>query len=391
MLEVKEFREHLVHDLIPFWNRLKDETYGGMYGFVDQDQQIDRHSDKGVILMSRILWFYSKASMLCGDASLLKMADHMYEFLAEHCLDHRYGGMYWSVHYDGTPADTTKHTYNQAFAVYALSVYYQAGGRQDALDLAYTLYRLIEEKCRDQDGYLEAFHQDFTPASNEKLSENGVMAGRTMNTLLHVMEAYTELYRGDGSQEVGRELRRIFLLFREKMYNPDKQILEVFFDMNYQSIIDLESYGHDIEASWLIDRGCQVLGDESCTQEMASISQALAQTTYQNAYDTEMHALYNEREGDQIDRQKIWWVQAEAVVGFYNAYQKAPERTEYLQAAEGIWQFILEHMIDPQSREWYESIGADGIRDPKQALVHPWKCPYHNGRMCLEMMERLAR
>ncbi len=390
MLQAKEFKDHLVKDLIPFWNRLKDDTYGGMYGFVDSDQQIDQHSDKGVILMSRILWFYSKASILCQDGSLLKMADHVYGFLAEHCQDHRYGGMYWSVHYDGTPADTTKHTYNQAFAVYALSVYYQAGGRQEALDLAYNLYRLIEEKCRDREGYLEAFHQDFTPASNEKLSENGVMAGRTMNTLLHVLEAYTELYRADGSQEVGDELRKIFALFRNKVYDPDKQILEVFFDLDYQSLIDLESYGHDIEASWLIDRGCQVLGDEECNRAMAPISKALVQTTYQNAYDTVVHALYNEREGDKIDRQKIWWVQAEAVVGFYNAYQNTPEKTGYLQAAEDIWHFICDHMMDEQSGEWYESIRADGTRDPKQALVHPWKCPYHNGRMCMEMMERLS-
>ena len=166
--------------------------------------------------------------------------------------------------------------------------------------------------------------------------------------------------------------------------------MEVFFDLDYHSLIDLESYGHDIEASWLIDRGCQVLGDDKWTQIMVPISRALAQTTYQNAYDTVVHALYNEREGTQIDRQKIWWVQAEAVVGFYNAYQKMPEKTEYRQAAEEIWHFICENMIDPQSREWYESIRADGSREPGQALVHPWKCPYHNGRMCMEMMERLA-
>lgn len=390
-MEAKEFQKHLNENLIPFWNRLKDETYGGFYGFVDENQQIDRKSVKGVILMSRILWFYSRAYMLCGDDELLKMADHVYAFLAEHCYDKQYGGMYWSVNYDGTPADTTKHAYNQAFAVYALSIYYQAGGNRDALSLAYTLYHLIEEKCRDRDGYLEAFHRDFSPASNEKLSENGVMAGRTMNTLLHVLEAYTELYRADGLEEVGDILRWIFQLFQERVFNEDKQILDVFFDKDYKSLIDLESYGHDIEASWLIDRGCQVLGDKSWQDKMAPITHALAHTTYQNAYDKELHALYNEREADQIDRQKIWWVQAEAVVGFYNAYQKEPGRTEYRQAAEGIWHFIREHMVDAKSGEWYESIRADGTRDIGQALVHPWKCPYHNGRMCMEMIERLGR
>lgn len=390
-MEAKEFQKHLKENLIPFWNRLKDDTYGGFYGFVDENQKIDCKSVKGVILMSRILWFYSKAYMLCEDDELLKMANHVYAFLAEYCYDKQYGGMYWSVNYDGTPADTTKHAYNQAFAVYALSVYYQAGGNHDALSLAYTLYHLIEEKCRDRDGYLEAFHRDFTPASNEKLSENGVMAGRTMNTLLHVLEAYTELYRADGLGEVGDILRWIFRLFREKMFNEDKQILDVFFDKEYNSLIDLESYGHDIEASWLIDRGCQVLGDKGWQDKMEPIIRALVHTTYQNAYDKTVHALYNEREADQIDRQKIWWVQAEAVVGFYNAYQKDLERIEYRHAAEGIWHFIRENMVDAGSGEWYESIRADGTRDMGQALVHSWKCPYHNGRMCMEMIERLGR
>lgn len=391
MLEREEFQKHLVDDLLPFWNCLKDDTYGGFYGYVNHDQQVDRYHDKSVILMSRILWFYSKASMLFQDDSLLKMADHVFEFLQGCCEDHKYGGMYWSVHYDGTPADTTKHTYNQAFTVYALSVYYQAGGRQGALDLAYTLHHLMEEKCRDGDGYLEAFAQDFAPALNEKLSENGVMADRTMNTLLHVMEAYTELYRADGSAEVRQALYQILQLFQEKVYHPGKRILDVFFDLDYHSLIDLESYGHDIEASWLIDRTCEVLGEEECSFAMSSVSQALAQSTFRNGYDRELHILYNEREGNQIDRQKIWWVQAEAVVGFYNAYQKNPERKQYLQAAEEIWCYIRQHMIDPQSGEWYESIRQDGTRDSKQALVHPWKCPYHNGRMCMEMMERLTK
>lgn len=184
-------------------------------------------------------------------------------------------------------------------------------------------------------------------------------------------------------------LRRIFRLFQEKVFHEGKQILDVFFDRDYRSLIDLESYGHDIEASWLIDRGCQVLGDKEWQGRMDPIIRALAHTTYRNAYDRELHALYNEREEDRVDRQKIWWVQAEAVVGFYNAYQKEPERTEYRQAAEGIWHFICGNMVDAKSGEWYESIRADGTRDTGQALVHPWKCPYHNGRMCMEMMERL--
>lgn len=389
-MKAKEFEAHLTNQLIPFWNRLKDDKCGGFYGLVTQDLQVDTKSSKGVILNSRILWFYSKAYMTLKDSTLLQMADHAFEFLAEHCYDRQFGGIYWSLQYDGTPEDTTKHTYNQAFAVYALSIYYQACHKKEALNLAYTLYDLIEDKCRDEDGYLEAFHQDFTPASNEKLSENGVMAERTMNTLLHVMEAYTELYRADASPKVKDNLYEILQLFSEKIYNPDKKILDVFFDRNYRTLIDLESFGHDIEASWLIDRACDVLGDAEWQATMSEITAALAEVTYEHAYDTTFHALNNERENATVDRQKIWWVQAEAVIGFYNTYKNHPERQEYRTASEDIWKFICQHVVDANSGEWFESLDANGKPNREQALVHPWKCPYHNGRMCMEMMERLS-
>lgn len=389
-MEVKAFREHLENNLIPFWNRLQDRKNGGFYGYADCKGTPDPASVKGVILNSRILWFYSSAYQLLQQPKLLEMADHAYRFLAGHCLDNQYGGVYWSVNCDGSVCDDTKHTYNQAFAIYALSAYYRAGHKEEALDLAYTLYRIMEEKCSDDGGYLEAFHRDFTPASNEKLSENGVLAERTMNTLLHVLEAYTGLYQADSSAEVGDSIRNILRLFSEKIYDSEKQICDVFFDLNYHSLIDLESFGHNIETSWLIDRGCHVLGDPAYKKMMQPMISGLAASAYRNAYDSLQHGLNNEREGNQIDRQKIWWVQAEAVVGFYNAWQRDPQKTEYLQTAEEIWQFIQHTVIDPESGEWIESIPPDDQKpDPEQALVHPWKCPYHNGRMCMEMIARL--
>lgn len=389
-MEARVFQEHLEDNLIPFWNRLKDEENGGFYGYVDSDGRPDARSVKGVILNSRILWFYSSAYLLLKKEELLHMADHAYDFLVNHCLDSQHGGVYWSVNYDGTVCDDTKHTYNQAFAIYALSAYYQAGRRRDALNNAYALYRIIEEKCSDCDGYLEAFHRDFTPASNEKLSENGVLAERTMNTLLHVLEAYSELYKADHFLSVGDSIRRILNLFEGKIYNSHKQICDVFFDRGYHSLIDLESFGHNIEASWLIDRGCSILGDEACKEKMLPVIRGLAQSAYDNAFDRTWHAMYNEREGSKIDRQKIWWVQAESVVGFYNAYQKDPKRVEYQQASRQIWEFIQQHMVDAKTGEWIETIPANNIPNPRLPLVHPWKCPYHNGRMCMEMIQRLS-
>ena len=184
MMMLEEVKAHLLNDIIPFWKNLRDDEFGGYYGYLDYDLKLDKKAEKGCILNSRITWFFSNAYTLLKDKSLLEEADHGYEFLKEHCIDKEYGGIYWSMKYDGTPLDTTKHTYNQAFCIYALSSYYEASGKQEALELARKLYELIETRCMDDNGYLEAFTRDFKPESNEKLSENGVLAEKTMNTLL---------------------------------------------------------------------------------------------------------------------------------------------------------------------------------------------------------------
>lgn len=389
-MQKNEFFDHLKNDLIPFWNKLIDRENGGFYGAADSRGIPDKSAVKGCILNSRILWFYSSAYMALNEPELLDYARHAYDFLNEHCFDTRFGGVLWSVNADGSPFDVQKHTYNQAFAIYALSCYYRASGEKSALNTAYELYRMIESVCRDGNGYLEAFTRDLKPDSdNEKLSENGVMAERTMNTLLHVLEAYTELYRADGFERVAESLREILDIFKSRVYNPDKKILEVFFDLDYRPLIDLESFGHDIEASWLIARACEVLDDEKLTGQMQPIIDGLAESALENGYDFESGSMNNECERGIVDRQRIWWVQAETVIGLYNAYQKHPEKREYLEFSEKTWEFIKSRVIDKNTGEWIESIPEQGSPDPEQQLVRLWKCPYHNGRMCMEMMNRL--
>ncbi len=389
-MNAESFRKHLENDIIPFWNKMEDTENGGFFGYADLEGNPDKNSVKGCILNSRILWFYSAAYKLLKKPELLDKAEHAFRFLAEHFYDSRYGGVFWSVKADGTPEDTTKHTYNQAFAVYALSVFYQASGKKDALNLAYNLYQLMESKFRDNDGYFEAFSRDFSPASNEKLSENGVMSQRTMNTLLHVLEAYTELYRADGFYAVGDSIRGALRTFKFKVYDNDKEICRVFFGKSYNSLIDLESYGHDIEASWLIDRACEVLGDKAYYSEMRPIIEELADGAFLHGIDAQNHAMNNECERGKVDAKKVWWVQAEAVTGFFNAYKNQPERTEYLKISEDVWDYIQKYVIDKKTGEWIENIAPDNTVKPHQALAHAWKCPYHNGRMCIEMIGRLA-
>lgn len=402
---IEEIREHLTEHLIPFWKGLRDNEYGGYYGWLGYDLKLDKKAVKGCILNSRILWFFSSACRLLGDAFLLAEADHAYEFMQRYCLDKRNGGVYWSVTYDGNVEEDLKHTYNQAFAIYALSAYYRVSKKEEALKTAQELFALIEEKCRDEQGYLEAFTEDFLPADNEKLSENGVLAEKTMNTLLHVFEAYTELYDVTHDAAVAERLQWMMNIFRKRVYNPEEHRLEVFFDKDWNSLLDLHSFGHDIEAAWLIDRGCEVLGDAAYTEKMHAITKELESCVFEKAYRS--HSLANEAENGIIDETRVWWVQAEAMVGYTNAWQKEkavngcanawqkdgemPGGADYRQAVDEIWDYIKTNIIGKRpSSEWFWCVHADGSPVEGRPIVEPWKCPYHNGRMCIEMIRRLS-
>lgn len=382
-----EVKEHLKNDIIPFWQGMKDEVYGGFYGYLGFDLKLDKEAVKGCILNSRILWFFSNAYLLLGEELLLESARHAFLFLKEHCVDRKYGGVYWSLNYQGEPEDTTKHTYNQAFAIYALSSYYDASHEKEAMEIAHSLYDLVETKCKDEYGYLEAFSRNFEPVDNDKLSENGVLAEKTMNTLLHVFEAYTELYRVAKEECVADNLRFMLDIIADKVYNPELGRQEVFFDRTWNTLIDLYSYGHDIETAWLVDRGLEVLGDADYTAKLTPITKTITENIYNRAYID--HSMVNEGENGVVDTTRVWWVQAEAVVGFLNGYQKTPEQKKYLEAAEDIWNYIKNYLIDKRNgSEWYSELDKD--RNPvEKPIVEPWKCPYHNGRMCFEVIRRL--
>lgn len=303
-------------------------------------------------------------------------------------MDKENGGIFWSMKYDGTPEDTTKHTYNQAFSIYALSSYYEATHDEEALAMAKELFHIIETKCTDEIGYKEAFDKEFHEVENDKLSENGVIAEKTMNTLLHVFEAYTELYRVAKLPEVKERLEWIMDTFADKVYNPKLHRQEVFFDRNMNTILDLHSYGHDIETAWLMDRGVEVLGEKKYEEKMTPITRDLTAEIYKVAFDG--HSLANECEKGVVNVHRIWWVQAETVIGFLNGWQKDPSRTEYLDAAKSEWQFIKDHVMDKrQGSEWFWEVDPSGKPYEGRPIVEPWKCPYHNGRMCFEVIRRL--
>ena len=381
---VTQVRQELTDRIIPFWRGLRDDVNGGYIGQVDFDLTRRPEADRGCILNSRILWFFSETYRALGGAALLDEARHAYEML-KRMTDAENGGVYWALKSDGSVADGTKHTYNQAFAIYALSAYYRASGDGEALGRARDLFDVVETRCRDAGGYLEAFTADWRPAGNDKLSENGVEAGRTMNTLLHVLEGYTGLYEACGDARVRERLYYILDVLEKHIWNPRKRRQEVFFDMDYRSLIDQYSYGHDIETSWLDDHTLDVLNDAALTARIRPMLLAMADHTWHDAL-TE-RGFANECERGVVDVKRVWWVQAEALLGFLNAWERTGE-VRYRDAVAAQWRFIRDVLRDPrEGSEWYWYVLPDGTPGT-QPIVEPWKCPYHNGRMALEVLRR---
>ncbi len=389
---LEEIKYELTGHIIPFWNRLRDNENGGFKGYMDSDLNVDEKGEKGVILHSRILWFYSNAYMELKDAALLDNARHAYEFLTKYCVDKEYGGVYWSVNYDGSVKDDIKHTYCQAFFVYALASYYRASGDKEALKLAYEVFELIEEHSTDDVAYLEKLSRDWkTELANDELSENGLMADKTMNTVLHLMEAYTELYLADRGTRVLERLKFQLEVTYDKIFDKQGSKLLVFFDRKLDVIGNVHSYGHDIEATWLIDRACEVIGDAVLTEKFAAMNSAIVANIAKVAYDEPSGSLLNESDNGVVNTWRIWWVQAESVVGFLNAWQKGYGGEEYYKIAENVWNYIRESIVDKRGGgEWFSQVDAGGNYAKFKPTVDPWKCPYHNGRMCLEVIRRLA-
>ncbi len=377
-----EIQYHLEKKILPFWEDLKDDDYGGYYGWMSEELQLDRKADKGCILNSRILWFFSTASITLNKPELRVYAEHAYRFL-DSFLDPENGGVFWSVCYDGKPADTTKHTYCQAFAIYGLSAYYRLTGEAEVLEKAKSLFRTIEEKCRDEGGYLEAFKADFSPESNEKLSENGVMAGRTMNTLLHVIEAYAELYRARPDDKVKEAGKNALKQCLDTVYNAEKRRLEVFFDADFRPLLDMQSYGHDIEGSWLLWDAAETLLEGTERKPYRDMCFALLCSTTERAFTD--HGLHYEIVNGELNSIRAWWPQAEAMLGFVFGWQITKE-PEWLKRMRIQWQYIKHTVVDPRERsEWFNEVREDGTSVGKP-LLDEWKCPYHNGRMCLKLI-----
>ena len=394
---VNEMRQHLTQKILPFWQNLTDWERGGWFGYVDKDLNVHHDAHKGCILNSRVLWTFATAYRVLGDAEYLAYARHALAFM-ERFEDKDRGGVYWSVTADGEPLDKTKHTYCQAFAIYGLAAYMRAVGENDPLyavarDRAFRLFEVIENHCSDEGGYGEAFEPDYVPVGNEKLSDNpklmerGEVAERTMNTLLHVLEAYAEFYRAIPDEAVREAGVKCLERFLKVMYNAPARRLEVFYDRNYRSLLDMQSYGHDIEASWLMWDAVEALIPEAERAPYRDMCLTLAEATCERAFTD--HGMENEVVEGEVEHTRVWWVQAETILGFANAWELTGDAA-WLERTGQQWQYVLKVAVDPrEGSEWHWSTSEDGVPTDKP-VVEEWKCPYHNGRMCLRIISRMA-
>ncbi len=386
----QQVKDELIQNILPFWiGKMKDNEHGGFYGQIKGNNQLIALADKGGILNARILWSFSSAYLHLKDPLYLDMANRAKDYIQKHFFDTEFGGTYWTISYDGKPVDTKKQIYSQAFFIYAFTEHYRASGDDSSLKTAIELFRIIELNSFDplQNGYFEAYSRDWKLLEDLRLSEKDANEKKTMNTHLHILEAYTNLYRVWKDDELARQLRNLILIFTEKIVNRQSRHLDLFFDENWTSKAEIISYGHDIEASWLIDEAARVLGDKKLLVGVQEICLSIAEAACEGLQSDGSLIYEFNKTKNHLDRDRHWWVQAEAVVGFLNAFQLTGN-TEWLSKAQNCWNFISEKLVDRAEGEWFWSISEAGNVNRIDDKAGFWKCPYHNSRMCLEVMVR---
>lgn len=385
-------RSELENNILPFWmNKMEDNEQGGFYGEITGNDELRPEASKGAILNARILWTFSAAYRLLKKPEYLKTATRAKRYLIDRFYDPEYGGIYWELDYKGNPLDTKKQIYAIGFAIYGLSEYARATGDAEALEYAQRLFEVIEQHSFDpvQNGYLEALTRDWQPIEDMRLSDKDENEKKTMNTHLHILEPYTNLYRVWKDERLERQLRNLIDVFITRILDPQTGHLNLFFEEDWTNKYRIYSYGHDIEASWLIHEAALVLGDETVLKRIEPLIVRIAQAADEGLNPDGSMIYENFLDKQKIDRELHWWVQAENVVGHINLYQHFEDESA-LDIAARCWEFIKAKLIDHEQGEWHWSILPDGTVNRKDDKAGFWKCPYHNGRMCMEVIERFG-
>ena len=384
--------ERELFNILGYWEKKTvDQEFGGFVGQRDHNDRLISNMPKGSVLNSRILWTFSAAYAITGKQAHRDLAERAYQYIRTFFYDQHFGGVYWSVDFNGQPLDTKKQTYALAFAIYGLSEYYKISADQGALDLTVKLYQDIERYCFDKDnsGYFEAFGRDWQEIKDLRLSEKDANEKKTMNTHLHVIEAYVNLYGVWQTDGLKSQIKNLLLDFQNRIIDSASKHLILFMDENWESKAHIYSFGHDIEASWLLLEAAEVIGDKDLINCYKRIAIELAEAALQGL-DADGSIWYKHNlTTSHLNKEKHWWVQAEAMVGFINAWEISKDDS-YLKIAERLWGFINVYVIDHENGEWFWGRTEDLALMEDEDKVGFWKCPYHNTRACLEIIRRVS-
>jgi len=384
-------RRELLENILPFWRRhVVDERRGGFIGLMSNDLHVQEDAARGLILNARLLWTFSAVYRYTQDERDRSLAQRAYGYLSRRFHDEEHGGFFWELRFDGSVLDDAKKVYGEAFCIYALAEYHRTFGGSLALERAVSVFDLIEARALDAKlgGYFEVMSRDWRLSEDMRLSDKDMTAAKSMNNHLHILEAYTNLLRIWPQGRLADRLRELIDLFRQHILNDEDTHFHHFFDEVWNVLSDTYTFGHDIEGSWLLYEAVEVLGDEALLADIRRLACQIARATVEEGLDADGGLFYEGHNGQIVDRNREWWPQAEAVVGFYNAWQLTGEAA-FREAAVRCWQFILDRVVDHDHGEWFWCIRPDGTPDPAQPKVSAWKSPYHNARCCLELIHRI--
>ena len=383
------YQKELVN-ILSYWEKYgPDPEKGGFYGRVNYDNEPIKDSPRSVVLTGRILWTYSLAHRVLKQANYLTLADRAYQQLVIYFFDPEHGGVYWSVNADGSPLETKKQIYGNAFAMYGLSEYYRVTHHQPALEKAKELFNVIEKHAFDpvNGGYREAFARDWSNTDDYILSKSPW--NKSMNTHLHLVEAYTNLYSVWPDKKLRKQTADMLNAIVTHIVNPETNTMRLFFDEKWKPKDNIVSYGHDIEASWLLFETAEILHDEKLIAKLKKVAIDMANAASKGlAADGALNYEYDP-ETKHLQTDRSWWVAAEQMVGFYNAYQLTKEN-QFKVKAERSWDYIIDKFVDHEKGEWHSTVKADGT-PVKGDKINFWKCPYHNARACAEMLRRVSK
>jgi len=381
-------------NLLPFWReRSLDHRRGGFIGEMANDGTVREDAPRGLILNARLLWTFSALYRELGDERDLALARRALEALETAFHDREHGGYFWRTDAEGRPLDTSKKVYGQAFCIYALAELHRATGDAAAFDAATALLGLVDRHARDPrfGGWIEARARAWSEADDLRLSDKDMDVAKSMNTHLHLLEAVTNLHRARPSAATAERLAELLAIFDRHILGPDPldRHLRPFFDERWDVCSDSYTFGHDIEAAWLLSEAAEVLGDPPALEKATGWAIDLARTALAQGLGPDGGLAYEGRAGEVTNRDHDWWCQAEAVIGFWHAFSLTGEPA-FAEASARSWSFIDRFLVDRVHGDWHWRVKADGEVDRAEPKVSEWKCPYHSVRMCLEMMRRLA-